>query len=130
ASSLPQAPRIELSLRGTRISPGLASGTVWMTGDIPDCSAETHRIEPQQVDAEMERVRLAFAQVTLIGKTQRAGEQIDPSLARCFVARALQWGLGIHWVARWCSGRRSWRKDILIGSGGRRNPTRVTMAPA
>src|SRR5262245_12066535 len=30
ASNLPQSLRIELSLSGTRISPGLASGTVWV----------------------------------------------------------------------------------------------------
>ena len=63
ASSLRQSSRAELSLRGTRISPGLASGTVWVAGDILDCSAETYRIEPQQVDVEMERIRRAFVQV-------------------------------------------------------------------
>ena len=34
-----------------------------MAGDILDYSAETHRIEPHQVDAEMERIRRAFVQV-------------------------------------------------------------------
>ena len=91
ASSLPQSPRTELSLRGTRISPGLASGTVWMAGDILDCSAETHRIEPHQVDAEMERVRRAFVQVEaeLEESARRVSEQIDPSLAEIFRAHRL-----------------------------------------
>ena len=79
--------RTELSLKGIRISPGLASGTVWVAGDILDCSAETHRIEPHQVDAEMERIRRAFAQVEaeLEETARRLSEQIDPSLARYFV---------------------------------------------
>ena len=91
ASSLPQSPRTELSLRGTRISPGLASGTVWVAGDILDCSAETHRIEPHQVDAEMERVRRAFVQVEaeLEESARRVSEQIDPSLGEIFRAHRL-----------------------------------------
>ena len=48
ASILLQSSRTELSLKGIRISPGLASGTVWVAGDILDCSAEAHRIEPHQ----------------------------------------------------------------------------------
>jgi phosphoenolpyruvate-protein phosphotransferase len=91
ASSLPQSPGTELSLRGTRISPGLASGTVWVAGDILDCSAETHRIEPHQVDAEMERVRRAFVQVEaeLEESARRVSEQIDPSLGEIFRAHRL-----------------------------------------
>jgi phosphoenolpyruvate-protein phosphotransferase len=91
ASSLPQSPRAELSLRGTRISPGLASGTVWVAGDILDCSAETHRIEPHQVEAEMERIRRAFVQVEaeLEESARRLSEQIDPSLAEIFRAHRL-----------------------------------------
>jgi phosphoenolpyruvate-protein phosphotransferase len=91
ASSLPQSSRTELSLKGTRISPGLASGTVWVAGDILDCSAETHRIEPHQVEAEMERVRRAFAQVgaELEESARRISEQIDPSLAEIFRAHRL-----------------------------------------
>ena len=90
-SSLPQSPRTELSLQGTRISPGLASGTVWVAGDILDCSAETHRIEPHQVEAEMERIRRAFAQVEaeLEESARRLSEQIDPSLADIFRAHRL-----------------------------------------
>ena len=91
ASSLPQLSRAELSLKGTRISPGLASGTVWVAGDILDCSAETHRIEPHQVDAEMERIRRAFVQVEaeLEESARRVSEQIDPSLAEIFRAHQL-----------------------------------------
>ena len=90
-SSLPQSLPSELSLKGTRISPGLASGTVWLAGDILDCSAETHRIEPHQVEAEMERIRRAFAQVEteLELSARRISEQIDPSLAEIFRAHQL-----------------------------------------
>jgi len=91
ASSLPQSSRTELSLKGTRISPGLASGTVWVAGDILDCSAETYRIEPHQVDAEMERIRRAFVQVEaeLEESARRVSEQIDPSLGEIFRAHRL-----------------------------------------
>lgn len=90
-SSLPQFSRTELSLKGTRISPGLGSGTVWVAGDILDCSAEIHRIEPHQVDAEMERIRRAFVQVEaeLEESARRVSEQIDPSLAEIFRAHRL-----------------------------------------
>jgi len=91
ASGLPRSSRPELSLKGTRIAPGLASGTVWVAGDILDCSAETRRIEPHQVDAEMERVRRAFVQVEaeLEESARRVSEQIDPSLAEIFRAHQL-----------------------------------------
>ena len=91
ASRRPQSSERELTLRGTRISPGLASGTVWVAGDILDGSAEAHRIEPHQVDAEMERVRRAFAQVEaeLEESARRVSEQIDPSVAEIFRAHRL-----------------------------------------
>src|SRR5438094_9798343 len=91
ASGLPQSPRTELSLRGTRISPGLASGTVWMAGDILDCSAEAHRIEPHQVDAELERGRREFGQegAELEESARRISEQSDPSLGEIFRAHRL-----------------------------------------
>jgi phosphoenolpyruvate-protein phosphotransferase len=90
-SILPQSSRTELSLKGIRISPGLASGTVWVAGDILDCSAEVHRIEPHQVDTEMERIRQAFAQVEaeLEESARRVSEQIDPSLGEIFRAHQL-----------------------------------------
>ena len=90
-SSLPQSSRTELSLRGTRISPGLASGTVWVVGDILDCSAETYRIEPHQIEAEMERIRRAVVQVEteLEESARRVSEQLDPSLAEIFRAHQL-----------------------------------------
>ena len=89
--SLARESGAELSLRGIRIAPGLASGTVWVAGDILDCSAEAHRIEPHQVDAEMERVRRAFAQVEaeLEESARRVSEQIDPSVGEIFRAHRL-----------------------------------------
>src|SRR5215468_2706113 len=91
ASRRPQLSQRELTLSGTRISPGLASGTVWVAGDILDVSAEPHRIEPHQVDAEMERIRRAFMQVEaeLEESARRVSEQIDPSLAEIFRAHRL-----------------------------------------
>src|SRR5262245_38839230 len=90
ASRRPQSQR-ELTLRGTRISTGLASGTVWVAGDILDVSAEPNRIEQHQVDAEKERDRLAFVQVEaeLEESARRVSEQIDPSLAEIFRAHRL-----------------------------------------
>ena len=63
----------------------------WVAGDILDCSAEAHRIEPYQVDAEMERVRRAFAEVEaeLEESARRVSEQIDPSLGEIFRAHRL-----------------------------------------
>src|SRR5262245_40521180 len=91
ASRRPQSSQRELTLRGTRISPGLASGTVWLAGDILDGSAETHRIEPHQVHTEMERIRRAFVQVEaeLEESARRVSEQIDPSVAEIFRAHRL-----------------------------------------
>ena len=90
-SALPQSARTELSFKGIRISPGLASGTVWVAGDILDYRTETYRIEPYQVDTEMERIRRAFVQVEveLEESAQRVSEQLDPSLAEIFRAHQL-----------------------------------------
>ena len=91
ASSSPPSSRTELSLKATRISAGLASGRVWVAGDLLDRSAETQRIEPRQIDAEMERVRRAVLHVEaeLEESARRVGEQIDPSLAGIFHAHRL-----------------------------------------
>ena len=91
ASSLRQSSPTELSLKGTRISPGLASGTVWVAGDLLDCSAEMYRIEPRQVEAVLERIRRAFVQVEteLEESARRVSEQLDPSLAEIFRAHQL-----------------------------------------
>ncbi|HEX2933348.1 MAG TPA: phosphoenolpyruvate--protein phosphotransferase [Candidatus Binatia bacterium] len=87
----PSAPSPELSLRGLRISPGLASGTVWIASEALDRSAETYRIEPNQVEAEMERIRRAILRVEteLEESARRLSEQLDPSLAEIFRAHKL-----------------------------------------
>jgi phosphoenolpyruvate-protein phosphotransferase len=89
--SLNQASPTELILKGTRISPGLASGTVWVSGDILDCGAEAHPIKPHQVEAEIERIRRAVVQVEadLEQAARRLSEQIDPRLAEIFRAHRL-----------------------------------------
>jgi phosphoenolpyruvate-protein phosphotransferase len=81
----------ELVLKGNRISPGLASGMVWVSGDILDFGAEAYRIQPYQVEAEMERIRRAFEQVIadLEEAARRLSEQIDPSVAEIFRAHRL-----------------------------------------
>ncbi len=87
-----QPARAELSLKGIRISPGLASGTVWLAGgDILDSDAQAPRIEPHQVGAEMERIRRAFAQVEaeLEESARRVSQQIDPGLGEIFSAHRL-----------------------------------------
>jgi len=82
---------LELVFKGTRISPGLASDTVWVSGDILDCGAEAYRIELDQVEADMERIRRAFGQVEaeLEKAAQRLSEEIDPGLAEIFRAHHL-----------------------------------------
>ncbi len=91
AISLPQSSHAELTFKATRISPGLASGTVWVSGDILDCKTEGYRIEPYQVEIEMERIRRAVAGVAaeLEEAAERLSEQIDPSLAEIFRAHRL-----------------------------------------
>ena len=91
SNSLPQSSRAELSLKATRIAPGLACGRVWVAGDLLDRSPTTQRIEPDQVNAEMERVRRAVIEVEadLEESARRVSEQIDPSLAGIFRAHQL-----------------------------------------
>jgi phosphoenolpyruvate-protein kinase (PTS system EI component) len=62
-----------------------------VAGDILDCSAEANRIEPHQVEPEMERIRLALVEVAaeLAESARRLSEQIDPSLAEIFRAHRL-----------------------------------------
>ena len=81
----------ELRLKATRIAPGLASGRVWLASDLLDRGAKTQRIEPDQVNAEMERLRRAVIQVEadLEESARRVSEQIDPSLAGIFRAHRL-----------------------------------------
>jgi phosphoenolpyruvate-protein phosphotransferase len=85
------APSTELSFKGLRISPGLASGTVWIASERLDRSAETYRIEPNQVEAEMERIRRAilWVETELEESARRLSEQLDPSVAEIFRAHKL-----------------------------------------
>jgi phosphoenolpyruvate-protein phosphotransferase len=81
----------EKSLYGSRISPGLAMGMAWVAGDILDCSAQTPRIEPEQIASEMERIRQAFQGVKteLEESAQIISEQFDPRLAEIFHAHQM-----------------------------------------
>ena len=78
----------ELTLRGTRISPGLGVGRAWIAADILDAREEAGRIQPHEVAAEWERIRRALATVgaDLQEAVRRVSEQFDPSLAEIFRA--------------------------------------------
>jgi phosphoenolpyruvate-protein phosphotransferase len=81
-------PREERSLLGSRISPGLAIGTAWVSGDILECSAQALKINSEQIEAEMARIRGAFLDVRteLEESARRISEQFDPKLAEIFHA--------------------------------------------
>ncbi len=81
----------ELSLRGERISPGLGMGRAWIAADILDRREEAERIEPHQVEAELERIRNALASVRadLQESARRVSEQFDPNLAEIFRAHQM-----------------------------------------
>jgi len=81
----------EQSLRGIRISPGLAMGTAWVAGDILECSAQAAGIGPEQVDVEMNRIRRAFMEVgaELEESARRISEQLEPGLAEIFHAHKM-----------------------------------------
>jgi phosphotransferase system enzyme I (PtsI) len=83
--------REEKSLSGTRISPGLAMGRAWVAGDILECSAQAVRIPPEQIDAEMERIRHAVLEVEaeLEESARLVSEQLDPRVGEIFHAHQM-----------------------------------------
>jgi phosphoenolpyruvate-protein phosphotransferase len=91
ATDIPEISRQEQYLSGTRISPGLAKGTAWVAGDILECSGQTIQIGPEQIDAEMDRVRRAFLEVeaALEESARLISEQIDPRLGEIFHAHQM-----------------------------------------
>ena len=66
-------------------------GTAWVAGDILDCCAQALKINPDQIEAEMERIRGAFLQVRteLEESARRISEQLDPKLAEIFHAHQM-----------------------------------------
>jgi phosphoenolpyruvate-protein phosphotransferase len=84
-------PREERSLLGSRISPGLAIGTAWVSRDILECSAQALKINSEQIEAEMARIRGAFLDVRteLEESARRISEQFDPKLAEIFHAHQM-----------------------------------------
>ena len=84
STELPDRPREERSLLGSRISPGLAIGTAWVAGDILECSAQALKISSEQIEAEMDRIRGAFLEVRteLEESARRISEQFDPNWRR------------------------------------------------
>jgi phosphotransferase system enzyme I (PtsI) len=91
ATDISELSRREQCLSGTRISPGLAMGTAWVAGDILECSGQSIRIGPEQIDAEMDRVRTAFLEVegALEESARLISEQIDPRLGEIFHAHQM-----------------------------------------
>src|SRR5262245_17234346 len=81
----------ELGLRGARISSGLGMGRAWIAADILDRRPEPGRIEPQQVEGELERIRQALSSVgaDLQESARRVSEQFDPDLAEIFRAHQM-----------------------------------------
>jgi phosphotransferase system enzyme I (PtsI) len=90
-ANLPELAREEKSLSGTRISPGLAMGRAWVAGDILECSTQAVRIRPEQIGAEMERIRRAVLEVEaeLEESARLISEQLDPRLAEIFHAHQM-----------------------------------------
>ena len=91
STELPDRPREERSLLGSRISPGLAIGTAWVAGDILECSAQALKINSEQIETEMDRIRGAFLDVRteLEESARRISEQFDPKLADIFHAHQM-----------------------------------------
>src|SRR5215475_2230515 len=81
----------ELGLRGARISSGLGMGRAWIAADILDRRPEPGRIEPHQVELELERIRQALSSVgaDLQESARRVSEQFDPDLAEIFRAHQM-----------------------------------------
>ena len=90
-TELPDRPREEKSLLGSRISTGLSIGTAWVAGDILECSAQALKIGSEQIEAEMARIRGAFLDVRteLEESARRISEQFDPKLAEIFHAHQM-----------------------------------------
>jgi len=78
-------------MKGVRISPGLANGPVWVVGDILKCRKDSYSIQPGQVDAELNRIKTAFAQVEteLEESARRVSQELSPALAEIFNAHRL-----------------------------------------
>jgi phosphoenolpyruvate-protein phosphotransferase len=87
-NDVPGLPRLEHSLQGTCVSPGLAMGPAWVAGDILECSAQDVRITPDEVEVEMARIRRAVLEVEaeLEEAARLIGEQLDPRLGEIFNA--------------------------------------------
>jgi phosphoenolpyruvate-protein phosphotransferase len=84
---LPDA-ALERQLQGNPISSGITSGRAWPIGDILECESQPHAEGASDPDAEMRRVREAFAEVAkdLELAAQRIAEQLDAGLAEIFLA--------------------------------------------
>src|SRR5215831_2524633 len=91
AGGIPQSSRRELRFKGITISPGLASGPVWVVGDILNCRGDSYSIQANEVDAELQRIKTAFAQVEaeLEESARRVAEELSPALAEIFRAHRL-----------------------------------------
>jgi phosphoenolpyruvate-protein phosphotransferase len=66
-------------------------GSAWVAGDILECSAQTIRIGPEQIGAEMDRISRAVLEVEaeLEESARLISEQLDPRLAEIFHAHQM-----------------------------------------
>jgi phosphoenolpyruvate-protein phosphotransferase len=66
-------------------------GRAWVAGDILECSAQAVRIPPEQIDAEMERIRHAVLEVEaeLEESARLVSEQLDPRVGEIFHAHQM-----------------------------------------
>jgi phosphoenolpyruvate-protein phosphotransferase len=66
-------------------------GRAWVAGDILECSTQAVRIRPEQIGAEMERIRRAVLEVEaeLEESARLISEQLDPRLAEIFHAHQM-----------------------------------------
>src|SRR5262245_38114086 len=87
----PRSRPSDLTLNGARISPGLGMGRAWIAADLLGPRDAAARIGPHQVEAELERIRRALANVgaDLQESARRFSEQFDPGLAEIFLAHQM-----------------------------------------
>src|SRR5215510_3122890 len=88
ATTPPRSQPAELALHGARISPGLGMGRAWIFADPLERREESRRLDPREIEAELQRIREALSNVgaDLQESARRVSENFDPGLADIFRA--------------------------------------------
>jgi phosphoenolpyruvate-protein phosphotransferase len=83
--------RIEMTLTGLRISPGLGMGKAWIAADVLKAGANSGRIEPEGIPCELSRIQAAFDETRkeLEESARRIEEQFNRALAGIFRAHGM-----------------------------------------